>query len=295
MNSKQEMTPNTLLDLATSRLREATVSEFPEKLISIAIENSSDNANHSRPAPRARAKITTAASFVAVAVAVAALIVIVMPSSAQVAFAQVLDNTRMAESLSFSIREGSGKRSQCIAAGAKYRVEHSSGIVIIGDSDAGKRLLLDPEKRAAGVFDLGEHAKMELGNGLVEQLRSVQPDEAEFVARESIDGKSVDVFLVKGIKLFGIDTSNGAMKVYVDRESALPRQIELLAGTTSIASLLEMTWNIQLDGSKLQLQVPDGYAEQSENYFNERLRAARKSSRKLTPNEAFRNWSGQSK
>ncbi len=153
---------------------------------------------------------------------------------------------------------------RALAAGTKYRLEHSSGIVIVGDRDSRKRLLYDSNNKSTGVFDLNEHAVAELGTGIVEQLRQVRPDEVEPIGKETIDGKSVDVFLVNGIKLFGVDSSKGAMKICVDPKSMLPWRIDLLVGKSSLVSLRDLTWNIHVDSASLQIQIPDGYSEQSE-------------------------------
>ena len=232
-----------------------------------------------------------------IAIMVTGFFALVLPGPAQVAFAQVLDNAKNADSVVFKLLEG-GKKHKCMAQGSKGRVEHSSGIVIVSDSASRKRLLLDPAKKTAGVSDLPEHVAAELGQSLVEQLRQVQPDDAKPMGKETIDGKAVDLFRVKGINLFGIDSRDsgkGEMKIWVDPKSMLPWRIELLLGTSSIVTLREMNWNVPIEPSSLQIQIPEGYAEQSADIFEKRLNPDRAAASSKTPNEAFREWAGQNK
>ena len=296
MNQPHNTTPDTLLDQATARLRNAATAELSCGLLSATVEAVSDNVTLSRRVPNTGTMVTRASALVAtIAIAVTAFVALVFPGPVHVAFAQVLDNTRKADSVAFTLIEGSGNEHKCVVEGTKYRVEHSSGIVIVGDRESRKRLLYDPDNKTAGVFDLKEHAAVELGPGMVEQLRQVRPDDAEPIGKETIDGKTVDLFRVNGIKLFGVDSSKGAMKIWVDAKSMLPWRIELLVGKSSVVTLHELKWNAPVEPSSLQMQIPDSYAEQPVDAFEKRLRPDRETTRQLTPTEAFRKWSGQGK
>lgn len=300
MSPTQNTTPDFLLDQATTRLRDAAVAELPGGLLSATVGAVSDDITLARRVTNTRAMIPKASALVAtIAIVVTVVVALVLPDPVRVAFAQVLDNARNADSVAFTLKEGSGNQHKCVVEGTKYRLEHSSGIVIVGDRESRKRLVYDPDNKTAGVFDLNENAAAELGPGMLEQLSQVLPDDAEPVGKETIDGKDVDVFRVNGIKLFGIDSMDsgkGEMRIWVDSKSGLPWRIELRVGSSAIVTLREMTWNVPVESSSFQMQIPDGYVEQPEDGFTARLRPDRPATdRPLTPNEAFRKWSGQDK
>lgn len=298
MNQTQNMTPHTLLDQATQRLRDAAVAELPCGLLASTAEAVALKVTLPRRTTDARAMAAKAVALVAtIAMMVTGFFAFVWSGPAQVAFAQVLNNAKNADSVVFTLIEG-GKKHKCMAQGTKCRVEHSSGIVVVSDSKTRKRMLFDPAKKTAGVFDLPEHTVAELGQSLVEQLRQVRPDDAKPMGMDTIDGKTVDLFRVKGIKLFGIDSRDsgkGEMKIWVDPKSMLPWRIELLLGTSLIVTLHEMNWNVPIEPSSLQIQVPEGYVQQPADVFEKRLNPDRATKSSKTPNEAFREWAGQNK
>ena len=297
MSQIQKLTPEELLDQATCRLRDRPVADLPPGLLSATAEAIPRGVTLTARVPGRQPRVARRAVLVAAAaIAIVAVVTIVFPGAAQVAFAQVLENVKIAESMSFTLVEGSTRQHKCIAAGTKYRLEHSSGVVIVGDRDSKKRLLIDADSKVAGLFDMSERDAEELGAGIVEQLRQVRPDDATPVGKATIAGKSVDVFRVDAIKLFGVDSSQrnkGAMKIFVQPESMLPLRIELLVGETAIVTLRDMKWNTAVEPSTLQLQIPDGYSEQaSVEFFEKQLRPKDESFRALTPTEAFRKWYG---
>ncbi len=134
------------------------------------------------------------------------------------------------------------------------------------------------------AFDLHEHAIAELGPGVIEQLRQVRPDDAERIGKETIDGKVTEAFRVRGIKLFGVDSTEsgkGEMKVWVDPESMLPWRIELRAGATPFVTLHKLNWNVPVEPASLLVDIPDGYTEQRKEFFDKRLRPDRAHTRAL--------------
>jgi hypothetical protein len=175
------------------------------------------------------------------------------------------------------------------------RMEHSGGVVTICDTSTKKCLYLDVRNRTAGLFPLHEHVEKELGAGVVEQLRQVRPADAEPIGKELVDGKTLDLFRVRGIKLFGVDSRKGEMKIWVDPESMLPWRLEVRIGVTPVVTLCKLEWNVPIEPSLLSMEIPVEYSEQPEDVFRNRLRPQKESSQHLTPTEAFRNWSGQSK
>jgi hypothetical protein len=233
------------------------------------------------------------------AVAATVVFAVTLPGLTQVAFGQVLENARNARTVAFRLREGSeavGNEDKVVAEGTRYRVEHSSGVVIVGDSESRKQLLRDPKDKTAALSDLSEHAADEMGIGVVEQLRQIQTDDAKPGGTETIDGKTLEVFEVKGVKLFGFDSDKGTMKIWVDPKSELPWRIELRMGSSPIVTLREIAWNVPVEAFSLQMRIPGGYSEQAVEEFTKRLRPGRApTGRPLTPTEAFRKWSDDNK
>ncbi len=211
----------------------------------------------------------------------------------------MLKNAINARTVAFRLREGSeavGTEDKVLAEGTRYRVEHSTGIVIVGDSEFRKQLLRDPKNKTAALSDLSEHAADEIGIGVVEQLRQIQTDDAKPRGTETIDGKTLEVFEVKGVRLLGVDSDKGTMKIWVDPKSELPWQIELRMGSSPIVTLREIAWNVPVEASSFQMQIPEGYVEQAADELTRRLRPDRDpTGRTLTPTEAFRKWSDENK
>ena len=68
----------------------------------------------------------------------------------------------------------------------------------------------------------------------------------------------------------------------------LPLKIELRIGVTPFQAFKKMKWNSVIDPSLLSMEIPDGYAAQSEEAFRKLLRADADDDKALTPTEAFR-------
>jgi outer membrane lipoprotein-sorting protein len=214
----------------------------------------------------------------------------------QVAFAQVVEKARQADTVAFTLQQGTEKEHKVAATGSLFRLEHASGLVVIGDGTTKKQLIIDPASKSGVVIDMSEHATVELATGLVEQLRNTRPTDAKPAGQETRDGKLADLFRVRGIKLFGIDTTGngqGEMWVWVDRASMLPYRIELRMGASTVVTLKSMTWNGDLDPSSLAVQLPEGFSEVNPDALLKKLRPDRDTTQGMTPAEAFRKWSGQ--
>jgi outer membrane lipoprotein-sorting protein len=292
---------DTLLEQATNRLRETVVVEMRPDLIQATIEaiaNKGTPRSQKQRRPRIAASMAALATmFVLMATGVA---LFVTQGAAQVVFAQVLDNAKNADSVVFwlsqGIAQGAGKEYKCFAQGEEVRVEHPSGIVIITDTRAKKRLYLDAKNETAGLFAVHEHAVGELATGMVEQLRHVRPADAKPIGKEVIDGKTTEVFRVPGIKLFGIDSDKGEMRIWVDPTSMLPWRLELRIGAMPFVTLRKLEWNLPIEASLLSMDIPNGYTLQPEDVFRKALQPdADTPRRRLTPNEAFRQWIEQSR
>lgn len=246
----------------------------------------------SRHAHTIFAKPAAIAAAAAIVLAVSMMVSVPM----RVAFGQVINNVRDADSVSFLLTEGpadSGKHHKCLAEGRQCRVERSSGIVIVCDLDSRQQLFIDPASKSAGVFELREGALAELGPGIVEQFRKLNSADAERIGEEKIDGKVTEVFRVRGKGLFGLDSTDSdklETKIWIDRETMLPWRIQLRAGDRPFVTLHQLCWNVPIDPELLLVVIPDGYSERDKKFFDELLRPERAQKTTLTPTEAFRKW-----
>ena len=83
---------------------------------------------------------------------------------------------------------------------------------------------------------------------------------------ETIDGRKLKVYAVKGHKLPG-SKSEADVTVWIDPKSELPARcrVEMTAGDVKAVSVLEaLGWNEELDDALFELKVPAGYREVKE-------------------------------
>lgn len=272
-------------------------SVAPAVIDQVVADAAAPKATRARWESQSRAKMAALVTLAAVAATV--VFAVTLPGLTQVAFGQVLENARNARTVAFRLREGSeavGAEDMVLAEGTRYRVEHSSGMIIVGDSESRKQLLRDPNSKTAVLSDLSGRAANEIGIGVVEQLRQIQTDDARPTGTETIDGKTLEVFEVKRVRLFGVDSDKGTMNIWVDPKSELPWQIMLRRGSSPIVTLREIAWNVPVEASSFQMQIPEGYVEQAADELTRRLRPDRDpTARPLTPTDAFRKWSDENK
>ena len=289
---------NELLKEATQLLRDARGPDMPPGLVASTV-----NAIRNKPMPVVRRR-TTAGMVVrlgsiaaTILLALAGVTALMIQGGARVALAQVLDKVKNADSVEFVLSPGSGeaadKDQKCMLLGEKLRVQHPIGIVMIADKEAKKGFYLDAKNKTAGRFILHEHLAKEFATDPITQLRQMRADGAERLSKEVVDGKETEVFRVRGINLFGMESDKGETRVWVDSATMLPLRIELRMGETPVLTLKEMKWGTAVDPSLLSQDIPGGYSEQAEDAFRKLLRPDADADKGLTPTEAFRKWRGK--
>ncbi len=120
-------------------------SVAPAVIRSVTSQATALDRTRSRPGFPVRPVFAKSTALVATAALVLAVVILMLPGPVQVAFAEVLKNARNAHSVAFLLREGpaeSGNEHKCLAQGTICRVEHSSGIVILCDSDSRQQLFM---------------------------------------------------------------------------------------------------------------------------------------------------------
>lgn len=286
-----------ILDQATQRLRDAYIRDMPPDLVAStvqAIRQRLPPVSLERPAgnPVGRGVLRNGGVAATVLVTLAAAMMLISQGGARIALAQVLDKVKDAESVEFVIGPGRGddvgRQQKGVFHADKVRVQHPVGIVMIADLKEKKGLYRDDASKTACRFTLEEQFAMEFAIDPITQLRNVKTDDAEHLSNEIVNGQNAEVFRVRGIKLFGTQRDTGEMRVWVDAKSKLPLRIELRFGMSTIMTFKEMRWNSVIDPALLSLKIPDGFSEQPEDSFRQRLHPERESNKALTPTEAFR-------
>lgn len=289
-----------LLDEATQRLRDARGGDMPPGLVASTV-----NAIRNRPMPAGRRRtagnlaLRLGSIAATILLALAGVTALMIPGGPRVALAQVLDKVKDADSVEFVLSPGrgdvAGKQQKCMLSGEKLRIQHPIGIAMIADRETKKGLYLDPANKTACRFTLHERLAMEFATDPITQLRQVKAGGAERLRKEVVDGKGAELFRVRGINLFGTESDMGEMRVWVNSTTMLPVRVELRMGATPVMTLKEIKWGSKIDPSLLAQEIPNGYSEQPEDAFRERLQPARDADKGLTPTEAFRKWREEGK
>jgi hypothetical protein len=301
MNQPNKAISEAWLDEAIRRLRDAQVAEIPPDLVKSttdAILSQPKLARH----PRRLGSLVLRLSGIAAAllIGLATVAAFLMHSGERVAFAQVIDKAKRAESVELVLipgRESGEKQGQkCVMQRDKVRVQHPNGVVWIADIKAKECLYLDAHSKTAGRFDLpADMVELWSQKNPMEQLRHVRSEDAEQLGTEVIDGKTAVLFRIRGVKIFEVDSDQGEMLVWVDAKSLLPSRIELRDGELRLMTLKNIRWDSAIDPSLFRIEIPEGYALQSEAAFQRMLRPQTDGNRVKTPAEAFREWRGQNK
>jgi hypothetical protein len=289
-----------LLDDATRRLRDVQVPPLPPHLIDTtmaAIESEPVFASSPRGIGNRLLQWSAIAASLVVALSVAAALLV--NSGNHVAFAQVVDNAKKAESVEFVLIPGrveaEEREQKCAFHGKRVRTEYPSGIVWLADASAMESLYLDAKHRTAGRFKLqADVAKEILERNPIEQLRHVRTEDAEELGKAVVDGKDAVIFRVRGIELFELKTDEGEMRVWVDSASLLPVRIELRFDEKTFVIIKKIKWNSVIDPALMRMEVPQGYAEQSLEDFKKLLAPRTNPGKTRTASEAFREWIGES-
>lgn len=233
----------------------------------------------------------------AAVIVIAAFFVISQISSPTPAFAKVIEKVVNADSISFLFKQQLGDQpvfvSKMYIQGEKIRMDmigaegEKPGLEqlrkemkrrnltalqsTIGDFTAREAMDLDHFRKTFKKRQLDDRTVAEFTRAnLVEQFRSVKPEDALRTGEESQNGQKIDVYLVRYVDIMGIKAELSGqegqrMTVWVDRASNLPVKILLetsfhVEGTSrDWIEFSEFVWNEPLDEALFSLQAPEGY------------------------------------
>jgi hypothetical protein len=216
---------------------------------------------------------------------------LMMDRGAPLAFADVVQNVKNAKSVTFvtkipSIIRGSQRgvlQQKWYIQGDRFRMEiprEQEGVSPPADMPPVLlALVADPAKRDALQIDFyrktvkhikgDEKTWQEMTKGLanpIEQLRKLTAKDAERLGDETLDGRKVQVYRLKGTDLFmGVRlTGKDTAKLWVDPKTGLPIRIAVEPPPDSNEKtppfvFEQFRWNESLDPNLFKLEAPNGF------------------------------------
>ena len=179
-------------------------------------------------------------------------------NSAAGGYAEMLSNIRRIKTVSFEFTYSlSGEPEHGGMAYMKYpgqiRIVFPGEKITIVDADQEKILVLRPNEKTASFIKNSSYDKNYVSP--LEQLRQAGDSTGEFLGKEILAGKKVDVYLVT--------LSDTAMRIWVDPQKELPVRIEsrLISGadSESVIVIKHIKWNPSIPESFFILDAPSGY------------------------------------
>ena len=198
-----------------------------------------------------------------------------------VAFADVIENVRNAQSVTFVCHQQIGappsRSMRWYVEGDAARIEIPGQMQVVVDLQrkrqvqlltAKKQALVQQfDERALRMHDDGDRQFARLFKNPMDYFRELTEDDAERIGRDELEGREVDVFRLK--RFFGIEVSQqddqDNITAWIDRRSGLPVRIAVrgsfeVAGKSKYWMLLEkFVWNRPLDPKLFSTEIPDGY------------------------------------
>ena len=179
---------------------------------------------------------------------------------ASVVFADVLQQVREAQSVTFRMTASSKDDTDNIIdymfmEPGHIRFTLRNGLIWIGDLSEGKMLVLDPAKKTgmaiAGMKNGGRFSRKMFN--VLEKLKTLHAGSEESLGTSKIDGHSAVGFLVR--------KDGKDMTIWVDPETDLPIRIEVEEGGSDglRAVYADIRFNAELDESLFSTSLPDGY------------------------------------
>jgi outer membrane lipoprotein-sorting protein len=274
------------LDRATGALRDApTPPGPPAGLAAGTLEAINNRLAGAVPAEQVRRqrrrRIMRYASFgTAVAAAVAIGVVLWSPGRTTAGmFDRAMENAGKASTMRAKITTtAAGMKFEMKMYGKddRFRTEMDMGkdlgaFVIIVDGTQKKGLQLTTPAKTAKWLDLSkldekEKAAEKDAAGLAHLFADLKGKEVKNLPDETVDGRKLKVFTVKGHKMPG-SKGEADVTVWIDPKTELPVkcQMELTAGEVKALAVMEILgWNEDLDDALFELKIPAGYREEKE-------------------------------
>ena len=205
----------------------------------------------------------------------------------RVAFADVVENVKKAKAVNFTCKQkvtpnspmleqkwfvqGDFMRLEMPGIQEAFRAEEPVILAVIADFKEKKGLQIDYPTKTAKWLKFDEKMTKQFVNP-IDQLRKLKDQDAERAPDEELDGRKVQVYLLKKLDFFGgkgpIEEGE-SFKVWVDPKSGLPVRI-VIEGWNSdkkgkqILTFSDFTWNQPVAAEMFKLEVPKGFTVKEE-------------------------------
>jgi len=196
-----------------------------------------------------------------------------VPPPPEVLFVSAIDRAAKASSLRAKITTTAGGMTfemKMYGQGERFRNEMDmgeklGGFVIVIDGKEKKGLQLNTPAKTAKWLDLSkpdksQEAAMKDAAGVAGLFAELRGKKVESLPDETIDGRKLKVFAVKGHKLAG-SKGEADVTVWIDPKTELPAKARTemtVAGLKGVAVMEVLGWNEELDEKLFELKVPAG-------------------------------------
>jgi hypothetical protein len=184
-----------------------------------------------------------------------------------VAFAEVIAQVQQAKSVRFKATTtvqlpNQGKQiieSTMTIAGNRMRQEMPDMVTVM-DFEKGEMLSLQPKSKEGTRITMQNVPPNVKNMNLMEQFRTIKPEQARDLGDKEIDGRKLRGFVVN-------ENSGQSLTVWADAKTQTPVVIESSFNMPSIPAtssiMKDFDWNATIDVSDLSLDAPEGYSVQS--------------------------------
>jgi len=302
MIDRDDRRPGDVLDRATEALRDAPVPDGPPPQLGASTVEALKSSKTPPDVVRReqRRKLMSRIARYGAAVAAAALLVVLVgyfwftDRGAGFAFADVIENVRKAESVSFVLKQklggqpvitarmyiqGQGFRMDMVGVegvnqeAAEKLKKFPALVSFIADVTKKEQLQLDHVRKTATRAKVDDRAASEFTKANpVEQFRKIKQEDAESIGQEQRGGRTLQVYRLTAIDLMGIkgktDQAGDEMKIWVDQQTGLPVRIRIAGAFSrdrndeSFLDFDQFVWNQPLDPALFSLETPEGYTLQ---------------------------------
>jgi len=200
-------------------------------------------------------------------------------------FAQVLENVKKAQSVSFIINQKFGNQPEIeqkvYIDGDKFRLETAWSSTQIADFANKKAVGLNPHNKQALRWDLDKEMvkafKHTMANP-IEALRQLKDQDAEKINEEEADGRKLDVYRLKRFNFMGMivdqtkESKNNQpqekVTLWVDRKTGMPTKIAIIIPDSEekgrkfpgmSITLSQFKWNPKFELELFKMEIPEGY------------------------------------
>jgi hypothetical protein len=279
MNDKQH--PNKdRLEWAIEALKQNRIPDGPPaELVASTIDAVTSSVSSTNQTQMRRKWLMRIAGLSGMAAAIALVVLFVgsfflVDRSATYGFADVIENVKKAKSVILMSKTKIGNQPEFeftwYIQDDHLRMEVPGAFAMIADLKAKKGIQLDLTRKT--VKSIPVHADVAQGfMNPLQKLRQLSSKDAKKVGQEKMEGKTVDVYRLNAIDLFGMKAKGeGEMTLWADPKTQLPVKILIEVNTEmgrkgkpydSRFTFENFSWHASIEPSLFTLEAPKGFTE----------------------------------